>query len=193
MDFTAVSWGQVSAECLGIGALMAIPAIVEFLGQTMRHSLVVENLTAGSLAWSVDIIHGDAAVTLPTSAVPARRNGPDPLDPRRTWTCSSELHLLFVNSRRISSVGYVLTLTPAEGPQIQTLVYIPVPGDNVIWVGATTDSASQVWAAHSADSDTGLSVQADAGPYRVVLSLNKLSGTTDAAYFYCSSLVLSHV
>ena len=191
LDFTAISWGQVMAECLGIGALMAIPAIIEFLGHTMRHSLALENLTAGSLTWSVDVVHGEAAVTLPTTAVPARRCGPDPLEPTRTLDLSPELHLLFVNTTRISPVGYVLTVTPDGGPQIQALVYVPIGGDNVIWIGATTDSPNQVWAAHSDDSGTGLSVRADAGRYRVVLSLNKASGTTDAAYFYCSSLVVS--
>jgi hypothetical protein len=191
LDFTAVTWGQVVGEALGVGALMAIPTIIEFLGHTMRHSLVLENLTDGSLAWSVDVIHGEAAVTLPTTVVPARRHGPDPLDPSRTLDLSSELHLLFVNSTRISSLGYVLTLTPSGGPQIQTLVSIPVAGDNVIWVGATTDSSDQVWAKHAVTTGTRLSVQADAGPYRVTLSLNKASGTTDAAYFYCSSLVLA--
>lgn len=191
LDFTAVTWGQVVGEALGVGALMAIPTIIEFLGHTMRHSLVLENLTDGPLGWSVDVIHGEPAVTLPTTSVPPRRHGPDPLDPSRTLDLSSELHLLFVNSTRISSVGYVLTLTPSGGPQIQTLVSIPVAGDNVIWVGATTDSADQVWAKHAVTTGTRLSVQADAGPYRVTLSLNKASGTTDAAYFYCSSLVLA--
>ena len=109
LDFTAVSWGEVLAECLGLGALMAIPAIVEFLGHTMRHSLVVENLTAGSLTWSVEVLHGDPAVTLPTTAVPARRTGPDPLDPTKTLDLAPELHLLVVNTTRITSVGYVLT------------------------------------------------------------------------------------
>ena len=85
----------------------------------------------------------------------------------------------------------MLTITPDDGPQIQALVYVPVAGDNVIWIGATADSPGQVWAVHSDDTDTGLSVRADAGPYRVVLSLNKASGTTDTAYFYCSSLVVS--
>ncbi len=97
LDFTAIGWGQVTAECLGIGALMAIPAIIEFLGHTMRHSLVVENLT-GPLSWSVQVFHGEAAVTLPTAAVPARRRGPDPLEPARVLDLCAELHLLFVNT-----------------------------------------------------------------------------------------------
>lgn len=191
LEFTAVTWGQIVGEALGVGALMAIPTIIEFLGHTMRHSLVLENLTDVPLAWAVDVVHGEAAVAVPPTAVPARSQAPDALDPSRTLDLSSELHLLFINATRISPVGYVLTLTPADGPQIQALVSIPVAGDNVIWAGATTDSAEDVWAQQSLSSDARLSVQADAGPYRVVLSLNKISGTTDAAYFYCSSLVLT--
>jgi hypothetical protein len=190
LDFTAIGWGQVAAECLGIGALMAIPAIIEFLGHTMRHSLVVENLTAGPLTWSVQVFHGEAAVTLPTAAVPARRRVPDPLEPARVLDLCAELHLLFVNTTRISPVGYVLTIVPDGAAQIQAVVWIPVAGNNVIWIGTTDDSPEQVWAKHSDDVGAGLSVRTGSEQLPAVLSLDKASGATDQAYFYCSTLVV---
>ncbi|QGN31677.1 hypothetical protein [Microlunatus sp. Gsoil 973] len=192
LEFTAVTWGQIVGEALGVGALMAIPAIVEFLGHTMRHSVVVENLTSTSVAWQLSTIHGENTVNQPATPIPGQHSTPDPLQPTTTLTLSSQLHLLHVNTTRESSIGYVLGLTPQDGsPTAQVLVNVPWAGDNVIWVGQSDDPASTIWDNHYFGPDTPLTTTATVGNYSATVTLNQLRGEHDGAYFYCSSILIS--
>jgi hypothetical protein len=192
LEFTAVTWGQIVGEALGIGALMAIPAIVEFLGHTMRHSAVIENLTTTAVAWQLDTVHGENTVGQPATPIPGQSTGPDPLQPRSTLTLSSQLNLLHINSTRESSIGYVLSLTPQDGnPTAQVVINVPWAGDNVIWVGQSDDPASTIWDQHSSGPETPLTMTATVGAYSATVTLNQLSGEHDGAYFYCSSILIA--
>ncbi len=194
LGWATVSWTGILAESVGVGALMAIPAIIQFLGHTMRHSVVVQNLADIPLSCRIEsIVHGDNAVRqAETTAVAALTTGADPLNPSRRLSTSGEHHLLFVNSTRWSSIGYVLALDPPEGPPFKVVVWVPWSGDNVIWVGSTDDTADTVWADH-VDGPGVLSTSADAGGHRVTVSLNRLGGTESGAYFYCSTVVITPV
>jgi hypothetical protein len=192
LEFTAVTWGQIVGEALGIGALMAIPAIVEFLGHTMRHSAVIENLTTTAISWQLDTIHGENTVSQPTAPIPGQASSPDPLQPASTLTLSSQLDLLHINTTRESSIGYVLSLTPQDGsPTAQVVVNVPWAGDNVIWVGQSDDPASTTWDQHSSGPKTPLTMTATVGGYAATVTLNQLSGEHDGAYFYCSSILIA--
>lgn len=192
LEFTAVTWGQIVGEALGVGALMAIPAIIEFLGHTMRHSVVIENLTSTAVAWQVSTIHGDSTLNQPAVPVPGQRTMQDPLQPSESLDLSSQLHLLHINRTRESGIGYVLSLTPQDGsPTAQVLVNIPWAGDNVIWAGQSDDPPSATWDEHASGPDTPLTATAACGQYAVTVTLNQLGGEHDGAYFYCSSVLLA--
>lgn len=192
LGFTAVTWVGTLGEALGLGVLMAIPEIVEYLGHTMQHSVVIDNLASADVAWELTTVHGDSTVDQPADPIPGQRSMPDPLQVTETLRLSSQLHLLHINATRESTIGYVLRLVPQDGsPTGQVLVSIPLAKDNVIWVGETEDPAMTVWDQHFSGSDHPLTTTAAVGNYDITVTLNQLDGTHDDAHFYCSSVVIS--
>lgn len=188
--FLAVDWGGVVTEVAGLAPVMAIPLILESLGHTIRHSLIVQNLTGMDFTWTVDPLHGMAAVQPGGNVIPAVQvaNGvPEVADGSRL---SYQAGWQFASAGNMSSIGYVLTLAPAAGQAVRAVVSIPFAGRNAIWVGASTLDAQSLYEQHS--SPTGaLSVTAECGDYQLTLSINALTGTTsDGVYFYCSTAVL---
>ena len=190
LEFTAVTWGQMIGEGLGVGALMAIPAIIEFLGHTMTHSVVIDNLSPSAVTWTLATVYGESTVTQPVVPIPGQRTLADPLHPSTELKLSSQLHLLHMNWTRETYIGYVLSLTPDGGKTVQVMVNIPIVGDNVIWVGPSTASPNRVWMDHH-NGPQLLSTSTTIDGLTVTVSLNKLSGTVDDAYFYCSSIVIA--
>jgi hypothetical protein len=192
IGWAAVAWGAITAEALGLGALMAIPAIVEFLGHQMMHSMQVQNLTGSPFAWQVTIIHGATTINLPAAEIPAMAAGANPLDPASQVVLASEVHQLYSNYSQWSSIGYVLELMPRDGsPESQVVVSIPWAGDNVIWAGESSSPAHETWDSHKSNPSPPLSLAADIGDrYAVAVSLNRLGGKEGGSYFYCSSIVI---
>lgn len=191
LEFTAVTWGQMIGEGLGVGALMAIPAIIEFLGHTMTHSVVIENLSPSAVSWTLTTIYGESTITQPALPIPGQRTLPDPLHASTDLHLSSQLHLLHMNWTRETYIAYVLTLTPEQsGKTVQILVNIPIVGDNVIWTGTTSATPNRVWMDHH-NGPQVLTTSTVVDGLTVTISLNKLSGTVDDAYFYCSSIVIA--
>ena len=185
VDYMSIEWGAVALDVAGLAPLMALPMIFEELGHTMSHSLVVQNLTGRSFTWDIDVPHGR------TSLRPGQRSLPGLADDDGV-TLSSSVTLQHVNTTDYSSIGFALGLHPDDGGPVATLVVdVPWAGDNTIWVGSS-DGLSQAWERHSGSPD-GLSTTAVFGDYQVTLSLNTLSGTSDDAYFYCSTAVLEPV
>jgi hypothetical protein len=79
----------------------------------------------------------------------------------------------------------MLTLTPSDGgPAVATGFYVPWAGHNIIWTGASTGNAEQMWDDHLQVPDDKLSVISTVGAVRSTISITKLSGETDDAYFY---------
>ena len=191
LEFTAVTWGEMIGEGLGIGALMAIPAIVQFLGHTMTHSVVIDNVSPSALTWELTTIHGEDTLRQPVAPVPGQRKITDLLDRSAELTLSSQLHLLHLNWSRETGIGYVLTLSPGQGgTKVYVLTHIPIVGDNVIWVGTSDGTPQSVWDAHYLDARV-LSTSTTVGDTTITVSLNRLRGTIDDAYFYCSSIVVA--
>lgn len=191
LEFTVVTWGDMIGEALGVGVLMAIPLLIEFLGHTMRHSLVVDNLTSTPVRWKLTTVHGESEVTPVDAPIPGQRTLPDPLAAGASLTVSSQLRLLHVNVTRLSSIGCVLELMPEGGARANVLVNIPWAGKNVIWAGASTDSAEHIWQSHADGPETPLTTTATAGENTVTVTVNRLQGDRDGAYFYCSSIVIA--
>ncbi len=192
-DFVAVTWGEIIGEAVGVGALMAIPLLIEFLGHQMQHSVEVINRTSRPLTWKTYIEWGRSVLTLPDTPVPATSEQPDPLKAGSTLTLAGELHQLFLNTSQWGSIGYVLTLDLGDGtPPAQVVISVPWAGDNVIWVGASNEAPDRLYNEHRNSASPPLRTTAQfGGGYDVTVSLNRISGKTeDDAYFYCSAVVV---
>ena len=191
LEYSVVTWGNLALESVGVGVLVAIPTIVEFLGHRMRHSVLVQNLTDGLVGWQEWVTHGDSVISQPVVPIAGTTSGPDPLQPSARLTLSTGLNLQYLNDTDWGSIGYVLSLTMPDDTEARVLFNIPWAGDNVLWVGASNDTPSTVWdEQHSGSDDPPLSMSAEVGGYRVLASLNRLSGQTYGAYFYCSTVVI---
>lgn len=190
LEYSVVTWGEIALETTGVGVLIAIPVIVEFLGHSMRHSVLVQNLTDGPVSWSQWLNAGDDAVHQPGNPIAAVTRGPDPLAPESTLTLASGLNLQYLNSSEWGSIGYVLSLTLPDQAEARVLFSIPWAGDNVTWVGASADDPAKVWAEHVNVTPPVLAMSAEVGQYRVLVSMNALAGKTYGAYFYCSTIVI---
>jgi hypothetical protein len=193
--FVAVTWGETLGEIAGVGALMAIPLLVEFLGHRMEHALQVINRTPRSLSWKTYLDSGRSVLQPPGDPIAAITAQPDPLKAGSTLKLAGNLHQLFLNSTQWGPIGYVLTLDPGDGhPPAQVVVHVPWVGKNVIWVGASDEGAEQLYEKHSESPSAPLQATALlAGGYQVTVSLNRTTGTQDGAYFYCSAVVVQPV
>jgi hypothetical protein len=187
-EYLAVEWGSVGAEAAGLGALAAIPLIVGFLGHKMVTSVLVHNLTDTDFTWSVlEQVHGKSSV-MPdpktNNKIPKMDYNTDSWGDKTTVKVSYEASMQFINSTDYGDIGLVLALTPASGPAIATTFYIPWAGHNIVWTGASTGNADQMWIDHAQDPDDKLSVNATVGAFKSTIAITKLSGKTDDSYFY---------
>lgn len=182
LEYMTIEWGAVALDMAGMAPLMALPMIFEALGHEMSHSLIVQNLTGRDFTWSLDVPHGRTSLQPGQDALPGVRTD-------GSVQLSSSVSLQHVNSTDYSSIGVALRLSPVDGGSAATLVVdIPWAGQNTIWVGSAPD-LDTAWQQHSGHPG-GLSVNASFGDYQVTLSLNKSSGKTDDAYWYCSTAVI---
>lgn len=182
VEYMTIEWGAVALDFAGLAPLMALPMIFEALGHEMTHSLIVQNLTGRDFTWTIEVPHGRTSLQPGQDALPGLRTDAG-------VTLSSSVSLQHVNTTDYSSIGFALRLSPVDGGEAATLVVdVPWAGDNSIWVGTAPDLGT-AWEQHSG-GPSALSVQAAFGDYRVTLSLNKHSGTTDDAYWYCSTAVV---
>jgi len=194
-EYLTVEWGSVIGEAAGLGVLAAIPLIVGFLGHKMVNSLLIQNLTDTDFTWAIlNQEHGSASV-LPdpkeNNIIPKMDYNVDSWGDKTTVKVTYQAQMQFINSTDYSAIGYVLGLTPADGnPTLTSLVSIPWAGDNIIWTGQTNLSPDEVWQQHGQIPDGQLSVTATGGAYKTTLSINKLHGETEGAYFYGALLVI---
>ncbi len=187
-EYLAIEWGSVVGEAAGIGVLTAIPLIVGFLGHKMVNSVMINNLTDTDFTWSLTQEHGQASVKpdpKENNTIPKKAYNVDSWGDRTTVKVSYEARMQFINSSDYGDIGWVLGLQPADGnPKLAVVADIPWAGDNTIWTGAATGSDDDLWMQHGQMPDGQLSVSAAAGAYQTTVSINKLSGETDGAYFY---------
>jgi hypothetical protein len=188
--FLAVQWGSVAAETAGLAALAAIPMIVGYLGHKMVVSVMIHNLSdTTGFTWSILDQHWGTSSVLPNpktnNTIPKMDYITDSFGDRSTVKVSYEASMQFINSTNLGDIGVMLTLTPSDGgPAVATGFYVPWAGHNIIWTGASTGNAEQMWDDHLQVPDDKLSVINTVGAIRSTISITKLSGETDDAYFY---------
>lgn len=187
-EYLVIEWGSVGAEAAGLGALAAIPLIVGFLGHKMVTSVLVHNLTDTDVTWSLlEQVHGKSSV-MPdpktNNKISKMDYNVDSWGDKTTVKVSYEASMQFINSTDYGDIGLVLNLTPATGPAIATVFYVPWAGHNIIWTGPSTGDADQMWADHMQVPDDNLSVTSTVGAIKSTIAITKLSGKTDDAYFY---------
>lgn len=188
VEYMAIEWGAVGLDVAGLAPLMAIPMIVEFLGHKMTHSLIVQNMS--DVGFTIDLAQYDGATMfLPAgSSLPKLTEEDDPLHAGRRLAYSYQANYQFINSSDFGAIRYLMTLYPDDGsPAASMAITIPWSGDNSIWVGSASSSEGAVDAADAKGDEV---VTAVFGSYRVTLSINALSGTSDGSYFYCSMAVV---
>lgn len=194
VEWMSIEWSAVALDFAGLAPLMALPMIAEMLGHQMTHALIVQNLTTTDFSWSLTQVHGSTAMQpgqpkLPQLKVEAGQ-GADGAD----VTLSYQAAFQFINATDYGSIGYVLQLQPADGGQPATLVVaVPWAGENIIWVGTSTDDARVTYDAHVQVADGQLSKSVTFGKYRVTLSLNASSGKTYDSYYYCSTAIIEPI
>ncbi|WP_125777959.1 hypothetical protein [Antribacter gilvus] len=190
IEYLAVEWGAVALDVAGIAPLMALPMLVEFLGHKMQHSLVVQNLTGQQLTLDLALVHGDQACAPASTTLPGLSTQDDPINPGSTVTYSYDAYFQLINSTDLGDIGHVLTLTPSDGgAQVRVVTAVPWAGDNAIWVGESDLPARSLYAQRSVPNEH-LTQTASVGNLKVTHSINRLSGTTDGDYFYCSMVLI---
>lgn len=188
-EYLSVEWGSVLMEGAGLGAVMAIPMIVGFLGHKMVNSVVINNLTDDDFEWQLlEQVHGKASV-LPAkdtaSTIPKMDYNVDSWGDKTTVKVAYEARFQFINSTDLGSIGYVLSLAPAGGAGQTATIAVSVPwaGSNALWVGSSDADPQSIYDQYT-NPDGQLSKSATFGDYSVTLGINKLTGETDGAYFY---------
>ncbi|MFP2904152.1 hypothetical protein ACLESD_03575 [Pyxidicoccus sp. 3LFB2] len=182
--YVAIDWGSVGLEAAGMGALVAIPMIVGFLGHKMVNSLVVHNLTDHDFTWQMtNQFHGQSTV-LPdpktANKIPKMDYNVDSWGDKTTVKVAYQAMYQFTNSTDLGSIGWLLTLTPDDGSTATDIMAdIPWATDNTIAVGekgSITVPPEQ--------SDGQLTKTAKVGEFNVTIAITALSGETGGAYFY---------
>lgn len=188
-EYLAIDWGSALLEGAGLGAVMAIPMIVNFLGHKMINSVVINNLTDSDFEWQLlSQVHGAASV-MPAAdsknTIPKMDYNVDSWGDKTTVKVAYEARFQFINSNDLGSIGYVLSLAPTGGAGQTAKIAVAVPwaGDNGMWVGSSNADPQTIYDQNT-DPDGQLSKSATFGGYKVTLGINKLSGETDGAYFY---------
>jgi hypothetical protein len=190
-EFLAVDWGEAVLEVGGLGVLAAIPLIVSFIGHKMVASLMINNTTETDFSWSIkEQVFGKASVLPAQDAnnqtIPKMDYTVDDWGDKSTTKVSYEARMQFINDSDLGDIGFVLGLKPADGgPEIATVVRIPFEGANAIWTGKFTPGQSNrdLYFEHGTSSGK-LNAEATVGAYTSTISINKLTGKTDDAYFY---------
>ena len=62
LEFLSIEWGTIGLDAVGLGALMAIPMLVELLGHEMTQSLVIQNMSSHDFTIELTQVHGDTNV-----------------------------------------------------------------------------------------------------------------------------------
>jgi hypothetical protein len=189
VEYLTIDWGSVVAESAGLGVIAAIPLLVSYLGHKMVNSVEIHNLTELDITWSVAAqVHGQPSIIPKDDSgkvIPKMDYNVDSWGDKTTVKVAYAADFQFININDYASIGYVLTLQPANGGGTATdlVVSIPWAGDNTIWAGPSTGDAQAQYEQHSTP-DGRLSVSTVADTYQVTMSINALSGETDGAYFY---------
>jgi hypothetical protein len=185
----AIDWSSVLLEGAGLGAVIAIPLIVNYLAHKMVNSVVINNLTDRDFEWQLlSQVHGSASV-MPgadsKNTIPKMDYNVDSWGDKTTVKVAYEARFQFINSTDLGSIGYVLSLAPTggSGQTAKIAVAVPWAGDNGMWVGSSNDDPQTIYDSNT-DPDGQLSKSATFGDYRVTLGINKLSGETQGEYFY---------
>ncbi|WP_125777960.1 hypothetical protein [Antribacter gilvus] len=187
-EYLTIEWGSVVLEGAGLGAIMAIPMIVSFLGHKMINSVVINNLTDTDFEWQLlSQVHGKASV-LPSpdskNVIPKMDYNVDSWGDKTTVKVAYEAQFQFINSSDLGSIGYVLSLAPTGGGKTaKVAVAVPWAGDNGMWVGSSDDDPGTIYEENT-DPDGLLSKSATFGDYTVTMGINALHGETEGAYFY---------
>ena len=203
-EYLAIDWSSVGLEAAGLGAIVAIPMIVDFLGHKMVNSVEVHNLTNSDLTWYIDKqVHGKSSVApKPESGgniIPKMDYNVDQWGDKTTVKVAYAADFQFINSSDLGSIGYVLSFTPSgQTTPIKAVVSVPWAGHNAIWAGESSESADDIYnkyawvdtsqpAPANWDKTTWSSV---VGDYKVTISITKLSGETEGQYFYGNVIVI---
>lgn len=190
IDWVAVEWSaQIVGSLAALSVLVAIPLIIDFMGHPMSHSLIVQNLTDSDFTCRPTLEAGQYSIEPSVTTVPARSVQPSPHGPSQTDTWSYGIAIQ-TSSSEFGNLGLVLDLVSAGGDEARLLVGIPWAGNNVLWAGAPDGSPDDTWRRHFEIPSTTTATSTTFGSYKVTLSINKLSGKTDDAYFYCSTAVI---
>jgi hypothetical protein len=183
-EYLAIDWGSVALEAGGMGAIMAIPLIVGFLGHKMVNSLIVNNLTDHDFTWAMtNQFFGKSTVTPdPKTAnkIPKMDYNVDSWGDKTTVKVAYEAQYQFINTTDLGDIGWLITLTPDDGSTATDIMtYVPWAGDNILGVGSTGSISVP-----PVQPDGLLAKTATVGNFKTAIAINALHGETDGAYFY---------
>jgi hypothetical protein len=184
-EYLAIDWGSVALEGAGMGAIMAIPLIVGFLGHKMVNSVVVNNLTDQDFTWSMTNQFFGKPTVLPdpktANKLPKMDYNVDSWGDKTTVKVAYEAQYQFINTTDYGDIGWLITLTPSDGtPATDIMTYVPWAGDNILGIGA----AGSIAVPPLNTPDGKLTKSATVGNFTTTIAVNALHGETDGAYFY---------
>ena len=187
LEFLSIEWGTIGLDAVGLGALMAIPMLVELLGHEMTQSLVIQNMSSHD--FTIELTKSTATrASTPGRQLPGEATRP-PARRRQQATYSYGANYHFINYTNLGAIGYVITLRPTGGGTPSRLVVsIPWAGDNALWVGTADGSAEEAWTPATADGR--LVVPRTSAPTRSRCRWTRSAGQTDGAYHYCSMALI---
>jgi hypothetical protein len=191
VDYLAISWSEVGLDLACMAPLVALPMLFEYLGHDMYHSLMIQNLTDLNFDWTLEAqVSGKPQLTPASSLVPACQTQTNLTGNGETTRFSFQVNFQFINSTNLSSIGYVMSLTPQGGGDPASLVFsIPWAGENTIWVGAGAATPQATYSQYSVPNGQ-LAMVAVFATYQVTVTMNKLQGETNGNYFYASLVVI---
>jgi hypothetical protein len=183
-EYLTIEWGSVALEAGGMGAIMAIPLIVGFLGHKMVNSLIVNNLTDHDFTWAMTNQFSGKSSVMPdpskASKLPKMDYNVDSWGDKTTVKVAYAAQFQFINTTDLGDIGWLITLTPDDGSTATDIMtYIPWAGDNVLGVGATGSIPVP-----PVQTDGQLTKTATVGNFKTTIAVNALHGETDGAYFY---------
>lgn len=201
IEFVTIEWGEAVLEIGGLSVLAAVPMIALALGHPMVNSIVVQNHTDLDFTWVIGYQNSGSISVQPgsdgtvTSTIPAMQQDVDMWGDTTDDPTVYEADFQFINSNDYGSIGYNMVLNPSGGGEsANVVVAIPWAGTNTIWVGASSDDASQTYHNHSEpNNQTSVNATFDNGSYKVTAAINKLSGKTGNQYFYGILVVIEPV
>lgn len=183
-EYLAIDWGSVALEAGGMGALMAIPLIVGFLGHKMVNSVIVNNLTDHDFTWAVTNQFFGKSSVMPdpktANKIPKMDYNVDSWGDKTTVKVAYEAQFQFINTTDLGDIGWLITLTPDDGSTAtDVMTYVPWAGDNILGVGAAGSISVPPM-----QPDGQLTKTTTVGNFKTTIAINALHGETDGAYFY---------